>query len=294
MLPADVATTNSKRNDARGHVLPYGKIKVEKVARMPLGINRHGGQMIDTTSQQSQTVVQGEDSPRSSSPKRRDKTLQEHEAEARNGVGANASPPATKEATPPTSTSAPSIPRTFSSKTERDAAMVRELLVPGCLSAIIGKPDVLCDAGIKKAFDEVIADAGAPTDPVERMMIEQLQLCHHRLAILQAEASAAKTLEGVKIYNAAATRLMSEFRKSALALRDYRLGPSRKNVAFIRQQNVAAAGGSQTVEYQDQSNKDSFSRQSKLNKPEEGLHELRERVARGEHVAEPAAVAVDA
>jgi len=254
-------------------------------------------QMIDTTPQQSQAVVQGEDSPHSDSLKQHTKTLRKHntDANARNDAGADVSPPAVKDTAPPTPDRGLFIPK-FATKVERDAAVVKEYLLPFYLSAIIGKPELLCDEGVKKAFDDAVASAGAPTDPIEKMMVEQIIFCHYRLAALQMQAAGAKTLEGVKIYNAATTRLMSEFRKFALAVRDYRLGPSRKSVAFIRQQNVAAAGGSQKVEYQDQSNKESFSEQSKLSKPEETLHELRERVARGGHdrVAEPTAVAVDA
>ncbi|MCL2648585.1 MAG: hypothetical protein FWD61_16540 [Phycisphaerales bacterium] len=257
--------------------------------------------MIDATSQQSRTVVQGEDSSLGNSPRRRSKGLREHDAdaEARHGAGAGVASPATKDVASPASASRPLISE-LSTRAERDAARVRRVLLPSCLAAVIGKPDVLGDAGIIQAFEDIVADAGAPTDPIERMMLEQLILCHYRLAILQAEASGMKAPEVVKVYNAAATRLMGEFRKSALALRDYRLGPNRKSVAFIRQQNVAAAGGSQRIEYQDQSNKESFSSfsgQSKLNNPEEeNLHELRERVARSGHdrVAEPTAVAVDA
>ncbi|MCL2647948.1 MAG: hypothetical protein FWD61_13195 [Phycisphaerales bacterium] len=252
----------------------------------------------DVTAQQSRAVVQGEDFSLGNSPRRRAKTSREHDvaADARNSTGTDAAPPTAKDVAPPASASRPLISE-LSTRAERDAARVRRVLLPSCLAAVIGKPDVLGDAGIIQAFEDIVADAGAPTDPIERMMLEQLILCHYRLAILQAEASGSKTPESVKIYNAAATRLMSELRKFALALRDYRLGPNRKSVAFIRQQNVAAAGGSQTVEYRDQNNKESFSGQSKLNNPEEeNLHELRERVARSglDRVAEPTAVAVDA
>jgi hypothetical protein len=177
----------------------------------------------------------------------------------------------------------PAAKRIFKSKTELDAATVREVLIPGCLAALIGSPD-LSHAGIKLAFDQTMRDAGDPQDVVERMLIEQLYLCHHRLAILHAQAAEAKGPESAKILNTAATRLMDEFRKSSLALRAYRTPPSR-SFAVIHQQNVAAAGGNQRVEYRDGKPKESFSGVDGLNSTttaDGDLHEFRERRARGE------------
>jgi len=53
------------------------------------------------------------------------------------------------------------------------------------------------------------------------MMLEQLVLTHYRIGQLQVQASCAESKEGVKIYNSAASRLLGEFRRTALALHAY-------------------------------------------------------------------------
>src|SRR5262249_35003500 len=52
-------------------------------------------------------------------------------------------------------------------------------------------------------------------------------LAHLRAGQLQAHAGMAEGLETVRLYNAAAARLLAEFRKTALALKCYRGAPGR-------------------------------------------------------------------
>jgi hypothetical protein len=54
------------------------------------------------------------------------------------------------------------------------------------------------------------------------MMIEQLALANYRIAQLHVSARNASALEAIKLLNAAASRLLGEFRRTALALRAYR------------------------------------------------------------------------
>ncbi len=54
------------------------------------------------------------------------------------------------------------------------------------------------------------------------MLVEQLTLAHFRIAKLQSEAGRVTAIEEVLVYNAAATRLLAEFRKLALALKEFR------------------------------------------------------------------------
>lgn len=69
---------------------------------------------------------------------------------------------------------------------------------------------------------QLLEDAGSPVDPIERMLIEQLALAHHNIGRLHMRAAAAREPEEHKVLNAAAARLMGEFRRSALALKFYR------------------------------------------------------------------------
>jgi hypothetical protein len=54
------------------------------------------------------------------------------------------------------------------------------------------------------------------------MMLEQLLPAHLRCAQFQANAGQAQSLQAVQLYNAAAARLLAEFRLTALALKAYR------------------------------------------------------------------------
>jgi hypothetical protein len=177
--------------------------------------------------------------------------------------------------------------RVFANQAEKDAAIVREVVVPSCLAAIIGEQNA-GSAGTKLAFDSMMGEAGDLKDPVEKMLVEQILLLHFRLATLQVEAAEVHEVERVKAYNGALARLLGEFRRLALALRTYRAPVSAKAFTVVHQQNVAAAGGNQKVEYSQDgkppgnSEKNSFSAQPEMDSKDENLHELRERIIRGE------------
>ena len=62
------------------------------------------------------------------------------------------------------------------------------------------------------------ADCNAHTNPMQRLLVEQIACAHHRIASMHCNAANAKTPESMVAYNAAAARLMAELRKSMLAL----------------------------------------------------------------------------
>jgi len=80
----------------------------------------------------------------------------------------------------------------------------------------------------KSYLDAFLKDAGPPTDPVERMLLEQLALAHHSIGRLHVRAGTAEGLEAVTACHAAAARLQAEFRRSALALQAYREGAGKQ------------------------------------------------------------------
>lgn len=88
-------------------------------------------------------------------------------------------------------------------------------------------------------LDKLLEEAGSPNDPVERMLVEQLALAHHNLGRLYLQAAQAATTEEAEVFNTAAARLLAEFRRLALALREYRAPMTPKEVTMIGQQNVA-------------------------------------------------------
>src|SRR3954451_20257945 len=83
-------------------------------------------------------------------------------------------------------------------------------------------------AAFKAYLDAFFKDAGSPTDPVERMLLEQLALAHHSLGRLHFRAGTRDNLEEVTACHAAAARLQAEFRRSALALQAFREAAGRK------------------------------------------------------------------
>jgi hypothetical protein len=70
--------------------------------------------------------------------------------------------------------------------------------------------------------DQLLADFGHPKDPIVIMLVEQLALAHLNCGQLFYKASAANSVECASAYLAATTRLMAEFRRTALALPAYR------------------------------------------------------------------------
>lgn len=68
----------------------------------------------------------------------------------------------------------------------------------------------------------VMHDLGNPTDPIERMLIEQLCIAHFRVAQLHAGAGQAQGLEATKLLNTVAARMLGEMRRTALSLKTYR------------------------------------------------------------------------
>jgi hypothetical protein len=102
------------------------------------------------------------------------------------------------------------------------AEVLRETLFPAMMAEAIGYDNLFGSAAYKTFLDRFIKDAGSPTDPVETMLLQQLAVAHFRIGQLHIGASHAQGTEAMKLYTAAASRLLGEFRRTALALRAYR------------------------------------------------------------------------
>lgn len=89
-------------------------------------------------------------------------------------------------------------------------------VLSGGVSSVVGVP------GFQKFREELLKDLGNPNDPVAVMFIDQLCWLHLRSgSLLAAGTDGALQPASVAALTAAATRLIAEFRKSALALREY-------------------------------------------------------------------------
>ncbi len=102
------------------------------------------------------------------------------------------------------------------------AEVLRKGVFPALMASALSLDNFFETASYKLHLEQILEEAGNPTDPVERMMIEQLALAHLRIAQLHVGAGQAKATEAIKVYNAATARLWGEFRRTALALRAYR------------------------------------------------------------------------
>jgi hypothetical protein len=105
-------------------------------------------------------------------------------------------------------------------------------------------------AYLKQLFQEV----GNPSDPLERMIVEQLALAHHCIGRLHVKSASSKTVQEATAYLGAAARLMTEYRRSALALKTYRAPAPAAHLTVVRQQNVAV--GDQQVALLEGGNKE--------------------------------------
>jgi hypothetical protein len=87
--------------------------------------------------------------------------------------------------------------------------------------------------------DQFLADAGAPTDPLERVMIEQVATCHAMLMYTHSYHTMCDRVDHREIYSNAGANMMAELRRMVLAIKDYRTSPVRPQVTKIEQQNIS-------------------------------------------------------
>ena len=113
----------------------------------------------------------------------------------------------------------PAVAQASASEFQHDADIVTELSAAGVLSIVAGRSlqNAVRPPGYKVYLDRVLQAAGAPTDPLEKMLKEQATVAHHRILTLHAEAAQAETPELIEVLNSAASRLTAEFRRLCLA-----------------------------------------------------------------------------
>jgi hypothetical protein len=101
-----------------------------------------------------------------------------------------------------------------------------DVLHKGAFAALVAAAlsiDPFFETGAYRLYLERILDeAGNPTDPIEAMLVQQLCLAHFRIGKLHVGAEMANGVEAMKLYSAAAARMLGEFRRTALALHVYR------------------------------------------------------------------------
>jgi hypothetical protein len=105
---------------------------------------------------------------------------------------------------------------------EQQSLVVKKVIAPAALAAAMGVENKIGTSGCRVYLDDLVKDSGNPVDPVEIMLLEQTAMCHLLSMKLQSKASGAEGTEAIELYLSGAARLSSEFRKTALALKEYR------------------------------------------------------------------------
>ena len=132
-------------------------------------------------------------------------------------------------AEPPPAPAAPALSAAEQARRLREVAPAAFLY--GTTAAILGEAvDV---EGWKAYLDDFLKQLGltAAAGPVARMMGVQLALCHFAVARLHVRAATRTSPAEVAAYHAAVARLMTEFRRTALALKAYAAGSARRAAA---------------------------------------------------------------
>jgi hypothetical protein len=123
--------------------------------------------------------------------------------------------------------------------------------------AIVGGPglsQVIGSTGYSAYRDRFVQQAGNPSDPMERLALEQLLLAHLHIGQLHANATNAQSVEAARMYLGMACRMRSEFRRLLLALDEHR-SPKRSTFTVVKQANLAA--GDQQIALVDRTRKSS-------------------------------------
>ena len=105
---------------------------------------------------------------------------------------------------------------------EQQSLVVKKVIAPAALAAAMGVENKIETSGCRVYLDDLVKESGSPLDPVEIMLLEQSAMCHLLSMKLQSKASEAEGMEAIELYLSGAARLSSEFRKTALALKEYR------------------------------------------------------------------------
>jgi hypothetical protein len=105
---------------------------------------------------------------------------------------------------------------------EQQSLVVKKVIAPAALAAAMGVENKIATSGCRVYLDDLISESGNPSDPVEIMLLEQTAMCHFLSMKLQSKASGVEGTEAIELYLSGAARLSSEFRKTALALKEYR------------------------------------------------------------------------
>jgi len=131
-----------------------------------------------------------------------------------------------------------------------DPRILEDLHIPLCLEAVLDMGTSVSAHAAKARVEQLLEQAKQTDDPVEAMMLEQLCMAHHRIAALHARAAKSTDIKVIEAYSSAAQRLLAEFRRLAIALREYRTPATGKQTTIVHKvEQWNHAEGMQDVSY---------------------------------------------
>lgn len=134
--------------------------------------------------------------------------------------------------------------------TDQQVRLIGQCHIASALHTILGMDPLIGPEGSKAYIERFLAEAEATTDPVERTMVEQLVLAHHRIATLHVAGIKAASAEESEQYNRAARQLLAEFRRLAEVLHRYRTPAQGRSTTIVhRVEQWNQARGDQEVGY---------------------------------------------
>ena len=122
----------------------------------------------------------------------------------------------------PTSNPPSSAPGQATRSSAEQAYVAKQAVAPAMLATVLGMEGTIGASGYRLYLDELLRDSGNPTDRVEILLIEQIVICHHLAMKMQTLAEKAQGTEAIELYLVAGSRSSAEFRKTVLALKEYR------------------------------------------------------------------------
>jgi hypothetical protein len=152
--------------------------------------------------------------------KKQTRSKKGHPARSDRGCEGGAAPAATTGRPPPALDEAR---HAAEQRAAYGAELLEKRVFAAFMAAALSLDEFIETPAYRTYLEQVVEETGC-TDPVMKMLVLQTCFCHFRVAKLHIAASEAKGLEGTKILNAAAARLLGEMRRTALAPRAYRGG----------------------------------------------------------------------
>jgi hypothetical protein len=109
----------------------------------------------------------------------------------------------------------------------RQASVIQNICFASQALAALSLDDTATVSAMRLVLAQFREEAGSPSDPVEKLLLDQLVVAHLKVAELYAQAAETPTLEFKQLYAGAAARLLGAICQLVTTLTTYRTGTQR-------------------------------------------------------------------